>query len=161
MYALADCNNFFVSCERAFQPALEGRAVVVLSNNDGCVVARSNESKAMGVQMGTPAFRLRKLTDSGKLLVRSSNYTLYGDLSARVMDILRSTGLPVQVYSIDEAFIDLDGTPEDSRRPLCLGLVRQIRQWTGIPVSIGRPRPSARLRTTSRSATPATAACAP
>lgn len=83
MYALVDCNNFFVSCERAFQPELEGRPVVVLSNNDGCVVARSNESKAMGIKMGTPFFEVRYLVEQGRLVVRSSNYTLYGDLSAR------------------------------------------------------------------------------
>ena len=88
MYALVDCNNFFVSCERAFQPELEGRPVVVLSNNDGCVVARSNESKAMGIKMGTPFFKVRYLVEQGRLVVRSSNYTLYGDLSARVMSIL-------------------------------------------------------------------------
>lgn len=91
MYALVDCNNFFVSCERAFQPELEGRPVVVLSNNDGCVVARSNESKAMGVKMGTPFFKIRYLVEQGRLVVRSSNYTLYGDLSARVMSLLAET----------------------------------------------------------------------
>lgn len=137
MYALVDCNNFFVSCERAFQPQLEGRPVVVLSNNDGCVVARSNESKAMGIKMGTPFFQIKSLVDSGRLEVRSSNYTLYGDLSARVMRILRDTVEKVEVYSIDEAFLDLEGIPEDQWKPLCSGLVRKIRQWTGIPVSIG------------------------
>lgn len=137
MYALADCNNFFVSCERAFQPQLEGRPVVVLSNNDGCVVARSNESKAMGIKMGTPFFQIKNLADSGKLEVRSSNYTLYGDMSARVMRILREAVPRIEVYSIDEAFLDLSGIPSDRWRELCLGLVRKIRQWTGIPVSIG------------------------
>ena len=91
MYALVDCNNFFVSCERVFQPQLEGRAVVVLSNNDGCVVARSNESKAMGIKMGTPFFKVKHFVESGALEVRSSNYALYGDLSARVMSILAET----------------------------------------------------------------------
>ena len=84
MFALVDCNNFFVSCERVFQPQLEGRPVVVLSNNDGCVVARSNEAKAMGIKMGTPFFKIRGLTDRGVVEVRSSNYQLYGDMSARV-----------------------------------------------------------------------------
>lgn len=137
MYALADCNNFFVSCERAFQPWLEGRPVVVLSNNDGCVVARSNESKAMGIKMGTPFFQIKNLAESGRLEVRSSNYTLYGDMSARVMRILRDTIPEIEVYSIDEAFLNLESIPEDRRVPLCRSLVRQIRQWTGIPVSIG------------------------
>ena len=137
VYALADCNNFFVSCERAFQPELEGRAVVVLSNNDGCVVARSNEAKAMDIAMGTPYFKLGKLVDSGRLLVRSSNYTLYGDLSHRVMNILREAVPDMEVYSIDEAFLNLEGIPREQWVPLCLGLVKRIRQWVGIPVSIG------------------------
>ncbi|MDO5321464.1 MAG: SOS mutagenesis and repair protein UmuC [Bacteroidia bacterium] len=136
MYALVDCNNFFVSCERAFQPWLEKRPVVVLSNNDGCVVARSNESKPL-VPMGTPFFKLKGLVDSGKIEVRSSNYTLYGDLSRRVMNILASTGLPLEKYSIDEAYLDLEGLPAEQQRPFCLALVRKIRKWTGIPVSIG------------------------
>jgi DNA polymerase V len=137
MYALVDCNNFFVSCERAFQPELEGKPVVVLSNNDGCVVARSNESKAMGIKMGTPFFQVRNLSDSGKLIVKSSNYVLYGDLSRRVMSILRETAPRLEVYSIDEAFMDLEGVQPEQYRPMCLALVRKIRLWTGIPVSIG------------------------
>lgn len=137
MYALVDCNNFFVSCERAFQPQLEGRPVVVLSNNDGCVVARSNESKAMGVKMGTPFFQIRHLVDAGKLEVRSSNYVLYGDLSRRVMNILSAEIPDIEVYSIDEAFLDLEGIRPDDYRSICSGLVRRIRRYTGIPVSIG------------------------
>ena len=136
-FALVDCNNFFVSCERAFQPQLEGRAVVVLSNNDGCAVARSNEAKALGIKMGTPFFQLQKLVASGRLEVRSSNYTLYGDMSARVMGILRETDPDLEVYSIDEAFLHLDEIDPASRRELALALVRKIRRWTGIPVSIG------------------------
>ena len=137
MYALADCNNFFVSCERAFQPELEGKAVVVLSNNDGCVVARSNEAMAAGIAMGTPFFKLKKLVDSGSLLVRSSNYMLYGDLSHRVMNILREAVPDMEVYSIDEAFLNLDGYPEEQWLPLCHGLVKQVKQWVGLPISIG------------------------
>ena len=137
MLALADCNNFFVSCERVFQPELEGRAVVVLSNNDGCVVARSNEAKALGIAMGTPLFKVRDLVEKGALAVRSSNYTLYGDLSRRVMNILRSAVPEMEIYSIDEAFLNLEGFPPQEREPLCRNLVRQIRQWVGIPVSIG------------------------
>ncbi len=137
MYALVDCNNFFVSCERAFQPQLEGRPVVVLSNNDGCVVARSNESKALGVKMGVPYYQLRENSNGRRVEVRSSNYTLYGDLSRRVMGILREACPELQVYSIDEAFMVLDGMSLDQARDLCRSLVRKIRRWTGIPVSIG------------------------
>ena len=137
MFALVDCNNFFVSCERAFQPELEGRAVVVLSNNDGCVVARSNESKALGIKMGTPFFKLKYLVDEGRLAVRSSNYTLYGDLSERVMSILRSEAPAIEIYSIDEAFMILDGISDEAIVPFCRRLVRKIRKWVGIPVSIG------------------------
>lgn len=137
MFALADCNNFFVSCERAFQPQLEGKAVVVLSNNDGCVVARSNEAKALDIPMGTPFFKIRNLVDSGRVQVRSSNYTLYGDLSRRVMNMLREAVPDMEVYSIDEAFLNLEGIPEERWIPLCRGLVKKIRQGVGIPVSIG------------------------
>ena len=137
MFALVDCNNFFVSCERAFQPELEGKPVVVLSNNDGCVVARSNESKAMGIRMGTPFFKLRYLTDSGRLTARSSNYALYGDLSSRVMSILADAVPKIEVYSIDEAYLLVDGIDGDELLRLCSSLVYKIRKWVGIPVSIG------------------------
>lgn len=137
MYALVDCNNFFVSCERAFQPELEGRPVVVLSNNDGCVVARSNESKAMGIKMGTPFFKIKYLADEGKLVVRSSNYTLYGDLSTRVMSILADVAPKLEIYSIDEAFMNMDGVSDERLPGICRSLIKKIRQWTGIPVSIG------------------------
>ena len=137
MYALVDCNNFFVSCERVFRPGLEGKAVVVLSNNDGCVVARSNESKAMGIKMGTPYYQISRLAERGCLEVCSSNYTLYGDMSARVMSILAGTVPKIEIYSIDEAFLLLDGISERQVVPLCSGLVAKIRKWTGIPVSIG------------------------
>ena len=137
MYALVDCNNFFVSCERVFQPQLEGRAVVVLSNNDGCVVARSNESKAMGIKMGTPFFKVKHFVESGALEVRSSNYALYGDLSARVMSILAETVPHIEIYSIDEAFLHLDGISLEAVPGLCRDLVARIRRWVGIPVSIG------------------------
>lgn len=137
MFALVDCNNFFVSCERAFQPELEGRPVVVLSNNDGCVVARSNESKAIGIPMGTPFFKVKHLVDEGKLVVRSSNYTLYGDLSARVMSLLSEVAPKLEVYSIDEAFMNMDGIDPSSLPSICSELIVKIRRWTGIPVSIG------------------------
>ena len=137
MCALVDCNNFFVSCERAFQPELEGRPVVVLSNNDGCVVARSNESKAMGIKMGTPFFKVRYLVEQGRLVARSSNYTLYGDLSSRVMSILAEAAPRLEVYSIDEAYMDMDGVAADRVPGICSDLIKKIRRWTGIPVSIG------------------------
>ena len=137
MFALVDCNNFFVSCERVFRPELEGRPVVVLSNNDGCVVSRSNESKAMGIKMGTPLFQLKTLVDNGRLEVCSSNYTLYGDLSSRVMSILSDAVPKIEIYSIDEAFLHLDGFSQAQSVQLCRELVRKIRKWVGIPVSIG------------------------
>ncbi len=136
-YALVDCNNFFVSCERAFQPELEGKPVVVLSNNDGCVVARSNESKAMGIKMGTPFFKIRDKVESGNLIVRSSNYSLYGDLSSRVMSILAAAVPKIEIYSIDEAYLCVDGIEKKKLEVLCPELVRRIRKWVGIPVSIG------------------------
>lgn len=104
MLGLVDCNNFYVSCERSFNPALEGRAVVVLSNNDGCVIARSNEAKALGIKMGVPYFQLKELMKEQEIKVLSSNYTLYGDLSARVMATLGRFAEQVEIYSIDEAF---------------------------------------------------------
>jgi len=137
VYALVDCNNFFVSCERAFQPELEGRPVVVLSNNDGCVVARSNESKAMGIKMGTPLFKIQDLVDSGALIIRSSNYKLYGDLSARVMSILSEVAPSIEIYSVDEAFMLMDGIEDSKLEEISRELVKKIRKWVGIPVSVG------------------------
>lgn len=137
MYALVDCNNFFVSCERVFRPQLEGRAVVVLSNNDGCVVARSNESKAMGIKMGTPFFKVRNLVDEGRLVACSSNYALYGDISNRVMSLLADAFPKIEIYSIDEAFLHLEGIDPESVPQLCRDLVLKIRKWVGVPVSIG------------------------
>ena len=105
MYALVDCNNFYASCERVFKPELNGKPVVVLSNNDGCVIARSNEAKALGVPMGAPAFKYQKLFDEHKIAVFSSNYALYGDMSNRVMTILGEMAPQIEIYSIDEAFL--------------------------------------------------------
>src|SRR5271155_2707886 len=109
MFALVDCNNFYASCERVFQPKLRGKPVIVLSNNDGCVIARSNEVKALGIDMGEPYFKCRDLIRKHNIAVFSSNYTLYGDLSHRVMETLREFTSDVEVYSIDEAFCDLSG----------------------------------------------------
>ena len=137
MFALVDCNNFFVSCERVFQPQLEGKAVVVLSNNDGCVVARSNESKAMGIKMCTPFYQVKHFVDEGRLHACSSNYALYGDLSDRVMSLLADAVPKIEIYSIDEAFLHLDGIQEGQIPQLCRDLVEKIRKWVGVPVSIG------------------------
>lgn len=137
MYALVDCNNFFVSCERIFDPSLEGKAVVVLSNNDGCAVSRSNEAKAMGIKMGTPFFKLRNMTDSGRLIAKSSNYALYGDISARVMSIIADAVPEIEIYSIDEAYMVLKGFSPEQYIPLCRDIRAKIRKWVGIPVSIG------------------------
>lgn len=112
MFALVDCNNFYASCERVFQPRLEGRPVVILSNNDGCVIARSNEAKALGIPMGEPYFRLAPQARKLGLAVFSSNYALYGDLSRRVMQVLAGFAPRLEIYSIDECFLDLAGFRE-------------------------------------------------
>ena len=109
MFGLCDCNNFFVSCERVFNPSLEGRPVVVLSNNDGCVVSRSNEAKAIGIKMGQPLYQIRDYVKKYNVAVRSSNYQLYGDMSQRVMTTLKQFVPAIEIYSIDEAFLLLDG----------------------------------------------------
>jgi DNA polymerase V len=137
IFALLDCNNFYVSCERLFQPALLGKPVVVLSNNDGCVIARSDEAKALGIPMGLPAFKLTDLLQEHPIEVFSSNYTLYGDLSARVMTTLAQWTPTVEVYSIDEAFLDLTGISTAALLTYGQTLRATIHQWTGIPVSIG------------------------
>jgi DNA polymerase V len=140
IFALVDCNNFYVSCERVFNPGLIGKPVVVLSNNDGCVIARSNEAKALGIRMGVPLFTIRHLIDTQGVQVYSSNYTLYGDMSRRVMDTLSRFSPDIEIYSIDEAFLDLSGIPRDDC-PSYGHLMRStITQWTGIPVSIGIAR---------------------
>lgn len=133
LFALLDCNNFYVSCERVFNPRLTGKPVVVLSNNDGCVIARSNEAKALGVPMGAPAFQCRDLFNRHNIISCSSNYALYGDMSHRVMQTLTQFTPDLQIYSIDEAFLLMNGpTPADA-----LKIRQTVLQWTGIPVSIG------------------------
>jgi len=136
LLALVDCNNFYASCERVFQPALRGRPVVVLSNNDGCVIARSNEAKALGVDMGAPWHLHREQFERQGVVVRSSNYTLYGDMSARVMRTLADFTPDLEVYSIDEAFLDLSGF-EGRLEAHARTLRATVLQWTGIPVSVG------------------------
>jgi len=135
MLALVDCNNFYASCERVFDPSLRNRPVVVLSNNDGCIVARSQEAKALGLKMGEPYFKVKELLDRHKVAVFSSNYTLYGDMSQRVMTVLQQFAPEVEIYSIDEAFLNLEGfsdLPELARN-----MRETVRQWTGLPVSVG------------------------
>lgn len=133
-FALVDCNNFYVSCERVFNPKLWGVPVVVLSNNDGCFVARSNEAKALGIPMGAPLFQYKELIERHNVAVLSSNYALYGDMSRRVMQILMQFCPRIQVYSIDEAFCDLD-VPD--KMVFARRLRATIAKWTGLPVSIG------------------------
>jgi len=135
-FALVDCNNFYASCERVFEPKLEGRPIVVLSNNDGCIIARSNEAKALGIKMGAPYFKLKNLITQNGVVVKSSNYPLYGDMSSRVMKVIGEYSPVQEVYSIDESFIDL------MRLPLNLmdhmhSLRRRVKSWTGIPVCVG------------------------
>lgn len=134
--ALVDCNNFYASCERVFQPALRDKPVVVLSNNDGCVIARSNEAKALGIRMGEPWHICNARVDTQSVVVRSSNYTLYGDMSARVMQILADFTPDLEIYSIDEAFLDLSGF-ENRMEAHARELRRIVLQWTGLPVSVG------------------------
>ncbi len=137
MYALADCNNFFVSCERVFRPDLWDKPVLVLSGNDGCVVSRSNEVKALGIKMGVPLYQIRDLVEKHHIACFSSNFSLYGDLSARVMSLLRNHTTRFEQYSIDEGFITLDHVSPAERKTYCENLVREIYQGTGIPVSMG------------------------
>jgi DNA polymerase V len=137
MFALIDCNNFYASCERVFQPHLNGKPVVILSNNDGCVIARSNEAKSLGIPMGAPAFKYKEVFQKNKVQIFSSNFTLYGDISNRVMSIISRYVPDVEIYSIDEAFIKFDGFSEDETNEKCRVLIKTIFKWTGIPVSIG------------------------
>lgn len=137
MFALADCNNFFVSCERVFRPDLEGKPVVVLSGNDGCVVSRSNEAKALGIKMGVPLYQIQGLVDKEGVICFSSNFSLYGDLSDRVMSIIRQHTSRFEQYSIDECFFNIDHVPADQQKAFCEKLVKAIRQGVGIPISIG------------------------
>jgi len=137
MYALVDCNNFYASCERVFEPRLESKPVVVLSNNDGCIIARSQEAKAIGFKMGEPIFKCRDLVKQHNVIVRSSNFSLYGDMSRRVMQTIRLFSPDVEVYSIDEAFIKLDGLRGRDVEHEMRRMRSTVLQWTGIPVSIG------------------------
>ena len=137
MYGLVDCNNFYVSCERVFNPFLRNKPVVVLSNNDGCIIARSNEAKALGIPMGAPLHQYKKLINQNKVLTYSSNYTLYGDMSSRVMSSLKHFVPDIEIYSIDEAFLNLEKINSLTLLDEMITIRKLIYQWTGIPVSIG------------------------
>jgi DNA polymerase V len=135
--ALVDANSFYVSCERVFDARLVRRPVVVLSNNDGCVIAWSDEAKQIGLKMGTPLFKSQQLIDEYNVVVYSSNYALYGDISLRVMEALQEFTPEVEVYSVDEAFLGLDARPGQSFRDYGLEIREKVYRWTGIPTSIG------------------------
>lgn len=139
MKAIVDCNSFYCSCERLFKPHLDNKPVVVLSNNDGCIISRSDEAKAFGVQMAGPYFLAKPLIEKHNVATFSSNYNLYGDLSWRVMETLRIMlgEDKVEVYSVDEAFLDLDGFEEKDLQQVALNIRETVEQWTGIKVSVG------------------------
>jgi DNA polymerase V len=137
MYALVDCNNFYASCERVFQPQFNGKPVVILSNNDGCVISRSNEAKALGVPMGAPEFKIRELIKEKNIKVFSSNYPLYGDLSNRVMKTLEDFTPNLEIYSIDEAFLSFDGMSISDYHDYGIQMKKRVQKWVGIPVCVG------------------------
>lgn len=139
MYAIVDCNSFYCSCERVFKPQLAAHPVVVLSNNDGCIIARSDEAKQFGVEMAGPFFKAKPLIERYKVAVFSSNYNLYGDMSRRVMDTLRTIagGGNIEVYSVDEAFVHVHHIPHEDLRAFAVAIKQRVEQWTGVAVSIG------------------------
>src|SRR5437868_11118491 len=137
MKAIIDCNSFYAACERVFKPSLHDKPVVVLSNNDGCIVSRTDEAKSLGIPMAGPYYESKAILQEHHVNVFSSNYHLYGDMSRRVMDTLRILCQQVEVYSVDEAFVDLDGIAEEEMWDYGLHIRNTIEQWTGIPVSVG------------------------
>jgi DNA polymerase V len=137
MFALVDCNNFYASCQRVFEPHLRNKPVVILSNNDGCVIARSNEAKALGIPMGAPAFEYKTVFEANNVYVYSSNYALYGDMSARVMNILSTYSPDIEIYSIDEAFLKFKGFELFDLQEIGLNMQKTVTKGTGIPISVG------------------------
>ena len=135
--ALVDCNSFYVSCERLFNPKVRKKPVVVLSNNDGCIISRSNEAKALGIKMGEPYFKAKDIIVKNNVQVFSSNYSLYGDISRRVMRTLKRFNSDIEVYSIDEAFLDLSNFADEEVEKVGKEIRATVLQWTGIPASIG------------------------
>ena len=138
MIALADCNNFYVSCERVFNPSLKNKPIVVLSNNDGCIISRSDEAKKIGIKMGEPVFKIKDLISKYDVQLFSTNFALYGDMSSRVMSLLSQFSPSIEIYSVDEAFIDFSGI--DQRHLVAGNLITKIKKSTGIPISIGVAR---------------------
>jgi len=137
MYALVDCNNFYASCERLFRPDLLGKPIVVLSNNDGCIIARSNEAKKLGIPMGIPLFKARPLINKHNITVFSSNYALYGDISERVMDVLARRSTQIEVYSIDESFLCLRGLETADWQQYGKDIRDSVWREVGVSVSVG------------------------
>ncbi len=137
MFALVDCNNFYVSCERVFQPQFQKKPVIVLSNNDGCVISRSDEAKALGIAMGVPEFKIRNEIIEHQIAVFSSNYALYGDLSNRVMEVLRGFTPDIENYSIDEAFLNFKNTNTTDFETCGIQMKQRVQKWVGLPVCIG------------------------
>ena len=137
MFALVDCNNFYASCERTFAPHLNGKPIVVLSNNDGCAIARSNEAKAVGIPMGAPAFQFEELFKKHNVHVFSANFSLYGNMSNRVMSILSEYSPEVEIYSIDEAFLQLSGFDYVNLKEYGISMWKRVTQGTGIPICVG------------------------
>ena len=135
MIALADCNNFYASCERVFNPGLKNKPIVVLSNNDGCIIARSNEAKVLGIKMGVPVFQVRDIIDNNNVYVFSTNFALYGDMSSRVMSLLSDISPEIEIYSIDEAFMNFTGVKDSVH--LASRMKSVVTKSTGIPISIG------------------------
>ena len=137
MFALVDCNNFYASCERVFRPDLIGKPVAVLSNNDGCIIARSNEVKALGIPMGAPAFEYEEIIKKNNIHIFSANFALYGDMSQRVMTILNEYSPDMEIYSIDEAFLKLKGFENFNLQTYGEEIQLRVTKWTGIPISVG------------------------
>lgn len=137
MIGLVDCNNFFVSCERVFRPELRNRPVIVLSNNDGCVVAMSNEAKALGIKRGVPLFKIRDIVEAYDIVSFSGNHRLYSDMSRRVMATLNSIADDIEISSVDEAFIDLENIGNEKLAEYGVNLVKKVKRDVGIPVSVG------------------------
>ncbi|NOY47152.1 MAG: SOS mutagenesis and repair protein UmuC, partial [Chlorobi bacterium] len=137
MFALVDCNNFYASCERVFNPKLRNKPIAILSNNDGCVISRSDEAKSIGLPMGAPAFKYEGFFKANDIQVFSSNYPLYGDMSSRVMSILEQFTPDVEIYSIDEAFLEFKGFDNYNFEDYGNQIRRRILKWTGIPTCVG------------------------
>jgi len=135
--ALVDCNSFYVSCERLFNPAINKKPVIVLSNNDGCVISRSTEAKTLGIKMGEPYFKVKKIAKENDVKIFSTNFALYGDISRRVMKTLKQFSPQMEIYSIDEAFLNLDSVKKENLLEHCYKIRNTVLKWTGIPTSIG------------------------